>query len=419
MRRERRVLEDRIEALAIERRRVEAQERVRGQQHEGEEADPDQGLHREHPCLEGGRQVAPEQRDAAAVEREDPDPQHERALVVAPRGGDLVDQRLGGVRVGRDVGDREVGRREGMDQRAEGDGEKHELAERARAGERDQAGVAARRAQKRQGTLDQRQAERQHQGVVADLGDHCSHLLFRGLAVAPDARLLQRVGDLGRHIVLVVLGEDLAGREHAVLAEHALCDDPLPLTEQIRQNALVADRHLVRPIGQAELHHAVAGTPLDAAVDHQATEAKALVGIDLAGRDVARRDEERDAVAKRGQHETARATQQQKRDDHQNQALSLAQTHGLIRSPGGRALPGRDDPPQSSAPGAASPCSPAPDARSGVPARAPRRGAGCCASSAPRARSARPRQSRMPTRRTPRIRPWPGSQSTMLQVPVP
>ena len=60
-----------------------------------------------------------------------------------------------------------------MDQRAEGDGEKYELPERAGAGERDQAGVAARRAQKRQGTLDQRQAESQHQGVVTDLGDHC------------------------------------------------------------------------------------------------------------------------------------------------------------------------------------------------------------------------------------------------------
>ena len=172
MRRERRVLEDRIEALAIERRRVETQERVRGEQHEGEKTDPDQPLHRQDPGLERGRQVGPEQRDGAAVQREDPHPQHERALVIAPRGGDLVDQRLGRVRVGRDVDDREIGRGEGVDQRAERHADEHELAERGGAGERDQTGVAARRAPQRQRALHQRQAERQDQGVVTDLDDH-------------------------------------------------------------------------------------------------------------------------------------------------------------------------------------------------------------------------------------------------------
>ena len=34
------VLQDRVEAAAVERRRIEPQERVRGEQHEGEEADP-------------------------------------------------------------------------------------------------------------------------------------------------------------------------------------------------------------------------------------------------------------------------------------------------------------------------------------------------------------------------------------------
>ena len=59
-----------------------------------------------------------------------------------------------------------------MDQRAERHGQEHELTERARAGERDQAGVAPRRAPERQRALDQREAERQDQREMADLDDH-------------------------------------------------------------------------------------------------------------------------------------------------------------------------------------------------------------------------------------------------------
>ncbi len=54
------ILQDRVEPAAVERRRVEAQERVRGEQQEGQEADADQRLHAQHASAEGGRQVAPE-----------------------------------------------------------------------------------------------------------------------------------------------------------------------------------------------------------------------------------------------------------------------------------------------------------------------------------------------------------------------
>ena len=47
---ERQVLQDRVEALAVGRRRIEPQERVRGEQHEGEEAHPDQPLHGRAPA---------------------------------------------------------------------------------------------------------------------------------------------------------------------------------------------------------------------------------------------------------------------------------------------------------------------------------------------------------------------------------
>ncbi len=198
MRGERRVLQDRIEALAVERCRIDALERVGGEQHEGEKAQADEALHRQHPRPERRRQVVAEQRHAGAVERQDPDPKDERALVIAPGGGDLVDQRLAGVRVGGDVGEREVGDHEALDQGGKRDGQEQELAERARAGERHQAGIAARGAQQRQRPLDQGEPERQHQGVVADLADHGATSGFgpdSGLAPASPA-----TAALGRHM---------------------------------------------------------------------------------------------------------------------------------------------------------------------------------------------------------------------------
>ncbi len=76
------------------------------------------------------------------------------------------------MRVGGDVEDREVGDRERVDQRAEGDREKHQLAERRGARQRHQPGVAARRTPQRQAALHEREAEGQHQRIVADLDDH-------------------------------------------------------------------------------------------------------------------------------------------------------------------------------------------------------------------------------------------------------
>ena len=76
----------------------------------------------------------------------------------------------------------------------------------------------------------------------------------------------------------------------------------------------------MRLIGHAEQHQAVVAGLLDAARDHQAAETEALVRV-LACCDVARGDEERDAVGEREQHEAARAAQQQKRDDDQESGV--------------------------------------------------------------------------------------------------
>ena len=54
------ILQDRVEPAAVERRRVEPEERVGGEQHEGQEADADQRLHAQHAGPERRRQVAAE-----------------------------------------------------------------------------------------------------------------------------------------------------------------------------------------------------------------------------------------------------------------------------------------------------------------------------------------------------------------------
>jgi len=99
---------------------------------------------------------------------------------------------------------------------------------------------------------------------------------------------LQAVLDLGRHVVLVVLGEHFLGDEHAPVVELAARDDALPFAEQVGQHAGVAHAHGVREVGEREADLEAAGLALDAAVLHQATDADAarigrLARVDLRG----------------------------------------------------------------------------------------------------------------------------------------
>src|SRR5689334_9345271 len=54
----------------------------------------------------------------------------------------------------------------------------------------------------------------------------------------PMPALLQRVDDLARHVVLVVLGQHARCGEDAVGTQLSFRDGALPLTEEIRQQAL-------------------------------------------------------------------------------------------------------------------------------------------------------------------------------------
>ena len=129
------------------------------------------------------RQVAAEQGDGGAEQRQDQHPQQHRAFVVAPHAGDLVEQRLGGMRVGPHVLDREVGRDVGVRERAEGDGEQRELGQGGGLGDLHQARIAGAGAPGRQRHLHQRHGEREDDGEMSEFDDHAVRGPYRMMVI--------------------------------------------------------------------------------------------------------------------------------------------------------------------------------------------------------------------------------------------
>ncbi len=180
MDREAQVLQDRVHAPAVKRRRRQAQERVRGEEDESEEAGADHALDREHARAQVRRQAGTEPGHGRAEQRQDQHPQDHRAFVVRPHTGDLVEERLGGVAVLRHGRQREIRGDVGVRERHEGQRHQRELSDRGAAGERHQRGIAARGAVERHHRLHDRQHQRQGESEMAELGDH-------GLACAASA----------------------------------------------------------------------------------------------------------------------------------------------------------------------------------------------------------------------------------------
>ena len=98
-----RILQDRVEAIAFDGRRVDAQERVGGEHDEEQEGEADRALYRHHAGAQFKRQVLTEERHGSTVESEDQHPEQHRAFVVSPYAADLVEQRLGRMRIRDDV----------------------------------------------------------------------------------------------------------------------------------------------------------------------------------------------------------------------------------------------------------------------------------------------------------------------------
>ena len=173
--------------------------------------------------------------------------------------------------------------------------------------------IVALRAVDRHAALNDAEREGEHQRIVADFGDHWTIPfpavpVFLPVVVLPVSLLLETVGDLARHVILVVLGEHAVGLEGAGLIERAFGHHALPFAEQIGQQALIRDRDGVAAVGhgKADLQVLAAG---DAAFLHQPAETNARAGRDLLLDHVGRRIEEDDRILQRGQHQPDREHQ--------------------------------------------------------------------------------------------------------------
>ena len=114
--------------------------------------------------------------------------------------------------------------------------------------------------------------------------------------------LLEGLGDLGGHVVLVVLGEHGVGEEAAGSVELAFGDHALALAEEVGEDAGVADGDGLDGVGDGELDGR-AGAALEAALGDEAAEADALAGRDVLLRHLLGRVEEDDGVAQRDGHQ--------------------------------------------------------------------------------------------------------------------
>ena len=69
------ILQYRVQSVAVEWRRDEAQERVRGEQDKQQETDADHRLHGQHAGAQSGRQIAAEHRHRCPEQAEHEDPE--------------------------------------------------------------------------------------------------------------------------------------------------------------------------------------------------------------------------------------------------------------------------------------------------------------------------------------------------------
>ena len=173
MDREAGVLQNRIEVSALEGRGREPLERVRGQENEGEKGQTDQALNGERVGAKLHRQRAAKQSDERAEDRQNENPQEHRAFVVPPDAGDLVDRGHRHVRILGDVENGKVRGQVRVDERGEGDRDQRELDQRGVAPDGHEPDVPDPRAPERDDRLGEGGGEREHEGEMADLDDHC------------------------------------------------------------------------------------------------------------------------------------------------------------------------------------------------------------------------------------------------------
>ena len=92
--------------------------------------------------------------------------------MVAPHAGQPIDQRHRRIRILVDIDHREVGRDVAGRERQKRDGDEEELRQSCRYSDAHEHRIVGTGADDRHNALDQRQTERQHQGVMAKFCDH-------------------------------------------------------------------------------------------------------------------------------------------------------------------------------------------------------------------------------------------------------
>ena len=169
---QRRVLQDRVQAPPVGGCRIETQKRVRGQRHEQQKRQRNRGLHRKHIGLERCRKVIAKHGNGGAKHRQDQHPQQHRAFMIAPHTGDFIDQRLGRMRVGFDVGNRKIRRDIGVHQGQKSDEDQNQLRHRRRFANSHETRVTHLRAIERHNSLHRCHQQRQNQGKMSEFGNH-------------------------------------------------------------------------------------------------------------------------------------------------------------------------------------------------------------------------------------------------------
>ncbi len=147
------------------------------------ESGGDPGLHGQRVRFQRQRQIAAKHCDQCAKERKDRHPEHHRSFVIAPDAGQPINQRHRRIGIFVDVENGKIGRDITFGKRAKSDCDEDELRKRDRRRHAHQYHIVGPRADDGHGRLDQREPEREHQGIVAEFSDH----LFAP-ATGPSAR---------------------------------------------------------------------------------------------------------------------------------------------------------------------------------------------------------------------------------------
>ena len=166
------VLQQGVQVIAIQRRVGQTQERVRGEEHKGQERHTDHALHGQNPRLQRGRKVVAKPHRTSSKQRQGQRPQEQTALMVAPHAGNLVQHRLVGVRIQRDKPQGKVRHHKGIGQRGKGCGDQDQLHKRCRFRQGHQPTVAPRGAVQGQCGLHERNRKGKDQRKMAQFDDH-------------------------------------------------------------------------------------------------------------------------------------------------------------------------------------------------------------------------------------------------------